>query len=573
MLLSNAYQRGRVAALALLVSLTCACHTPSGGSGHAPVANLNLTAAEEQRANALAHYGTAIALWQSQGVEAALPEYRMAFNLDPGNATLALWLAEIYRSRRDMTNALVVLDRAIAVSPKSGEPWVAKGLTYRANDDATNAVTAFLQALKLEPTHNGAVRALAETYLVLNNTNQLVVLLDQSFRQTCIEAQYWTMLGDLYGHVVRQKPSLAAHLDRNRSRLCYAKALAISPQDPDILARVRDACMDANDYAGAADAYARLIEVRPNIPKLRERLAEVYLLTGQKDKAITLYKELIKRAPGRFEFYNALGELYEDLHQPETALNYYEQSLLLNPEQPDGYLIISQVQMQLKRTDAASHTLDAWKKKFPVDWRVAYFRALLSTDEKNYTNSITAFAEAEALARETPSAKLTAQFYFNYGAAAERLGDTEKATALFRKSIALNPEFANAYNYLGYMWADKDTNLTEALTFIQKAVELTPDNGAYLDSLGWVLYKLNRPADALSHLRQATEVLEKEALEDKLDKKDRQADAVVYDHLAEVLWKLGKNTEAIAAWKRALELDPGNQSINDKLQRHSAAAK
>ena len=292
-------------------------------------------------------------------------------------------------------------------------------------------------------------------------------------------------------------------------------------------------------------------------------LAAVYLKVDQKAKAIALYKELIKRDPLRFEFYNVLGELQEADGKLEDGLNYFEQSLKLNPDQADIYVGICELQRRLKRPAAAEKTIAAWKKRFPVDWRVPYFQAFILGGNKEYAKAMTAYADAETLAHEAPQeVKLNAQFYFSYGAACERAGDLAKAASMFRKVIALDAKSANAYNYLGYMWAEKGTNLTEAVELIQKAVALEPDNGAYLDSLGWAFHKLGRDAEALPQLRHAVELLDKDA---KRDKEDHQDDAVVYDHLADVLLKLDKRAEAIVVWKRALKLDPANKEIAAKL--------
>ena len=144
--------------------------------------------------------------------------------------------------------------------------------------------------------------------------------------------------------------------------------------------------------------------------------------------------------------------------------------------------------------------------------------------------------------------------------------DKIRARSIFKG--ATDPEAAgqleesyNAYNYLGYMWADKGVHLQESLELIQEALKLDPDNGAYLDSLGWVLYRLGRYDEALPYLRHAVETLQKE---------DRQDDATVLDHLAEVLLKLGKRDEAILALKRAVQADPDNKDVAEKLQKYSA---
>ena len=103
------------------------------------------------------------------------------------------------------------------------------------------------------------------------------------------------------------------------------------------------------------------------------------------------------------------------------------------------------------------------------------------------------------------------------------------------------------------MWADKGVHLQEALDLVQKAVKLDPDNGAYIDSLGWVLFKLGRNEEALVQLRRAVDLI-----------KD---DATLCGHLADVLLKVGKTEEALTVLHHASELDPVNKEISEKLQK------
>ena len=91
-------------------------------------------------------------------------------------------------------------------------------------------------------------------------------------------------------------------------------------------------------------------------------------------------------------------------------------------------------------------------------------------------------------------------------------------------------------NYLGYMNANRGVKLEESLQLIQRALELDPENGAYLDSLGWAYFRLGRFAEAEGPLRRAAE---------------KQPGAVVLDHLGDLLKQLGRLSEAVEAWKRA----------------------
>jgi len=105
-------------------------------------------------------------------------------------------------------------------------------------------------------------------------------------------------------------------------------------------------------------------------------------------------------------------------------------------------------------------------------------------------------------------------------------------------------------------------HLEESLELIQKALKLAPDNGAYLDSLGWVLFQMGRYEEALPPLQRAVAMIQKE---------DQQEDATILDHLAEVLLKLDKRDEALAALRRAAKADPDNKDLAGKLQKYSAA--
>ncbi|MEQ1853882.1 MAG: tetratricopeptide repeat protein [Chthoniobacteraceae bacterium] len=173
------------------------------------------------------------------------------------------------------------------------------------------------------------------------------------------------------------------------------------------------------------------------------------------------------------------------------------------------------------------------------------------------------FAAVVDEAKGRNEALLDGDFYFKWGAAAEQAGQVEKAAELLRKSIALNPEAPEAYNYLGYMWVDTGQNVEEAGQLIRKAVEISPENGAYLDSLGWYYFKAEKFVDAKKQLLAAIDRL-------------TEPDPVVYDHLADACERLGQLGEAIQYWEQALKLkaeSPGRiqQKIDAARQKQAEA--
>jgi len=115
----------------------------------------------------------------------------------------------------------------------------------------------------------------------------------------------------------------------------------------------------------------------------------------------------------------------------------------------------------------------------------------------------------------------------------------------FKKVLKINPDNADALNYLGYTWVDRGENLEEAFDMIRKAVELQPNSGAIVDSLGWAHYKLGQYSEARRKLEDAVAL--------------SPSSATIVDHLGDVYWKLGRFREAGYQWERALEFDPTDE--------------
>jgi len=138
------------------------------------------------------------------------------------------------------------------------------------------------------------------------------------------------------------------------------------------------------------------------------------------------------------------------------------------------------------------------------------------------------------------------------GVSYQETGNFEKAEYHLRKAIELAPHHEEAHNALGYLFAENGTNLDEAVTLVKKALRKSPQNGAYLDSLGWAYYKQGKLNEALTELEKA------------LDYMPESAD--VQDHLGDVYIKKGLKQKAVAMWQKAVQLEPDNMKIREKLR-------
>jgi Flp pilus assembly protein TadD len=161
-----------------------------------------------------------------------------------------------------------------------------------------------------------------------------------------------------------------------------------------------------------------------------------------------------------------------------------------------------------------------------------------------------------AIARSNPSEQRNWTLYYSRGIALERANLWQRAEADFLKALELSPEQPHVLNYLGYSWVEHGVNLDRARKMLERAVELRPNDGYIVDSLGWVLFRTGDFKGATERLEHAVEL--------------RPQDATINDHLGDAYWKVGRHTEARFQWSRALSLDPEPElvdSIKTKIAR------
>jgi tetratricopeptide (TPR) repeat protein len=183
---------------------------------------------------------------------------------------------------------------------------------------------------------------------------------------------------------------------------------------------------------------------------------------------------------------------------------------------------------------------------------IEYYSAMAYGELKDYPQALRHYTSAELIGKTSDTNRLNHIFYFQFAAALERNKQLEESEKYFRKCLELSPDFAEALNYLGYMWVEQGVKLEEARKFIEKAVKMEPDNGAYLDSLGWLYFKLNQPEKGLKPILRSIE-------------KTKEPDATLYEHLGDIYRALKQPAKAREAWKKSIEVEP-SEAIEIKLR-------
>src|SRR5439155_6390236 len=204
-----------------------------------------------------------------------------------------------------------------------------------------------------------------------------------------------------------------------------------------------------------------------------------------------------------------LGAIAYADKKPAEAVEHFSKTILLSPDFAQAYYDLALAQVSLNKTSDALATLGKARQKFSQNFVLELLTAMAFNAQKAYPEALQHYTAAEVIAKATDAKRLNEDFYFHVGATCEHKGDYAKAEKYFEKCLQLAPNFAEALNYLGYMWAERGTNLDKARELIEKALKVEPKNAAYLDSLGWVLFKLSQPKEALPFVLKAAELSDK----------------------------------------------------------------
>jgi tetratricopeptide (TPR) repeat protein len=465
-------------------------------------------------------------------------QFKQAIKLDPGSEEAVTNLAYLYNDEGDTKRALETL-KALPESGRSSKIYAALGATYEKQKDYKSAVAAYEQALKLDKENLDAMRGLAQN---LANDNQVDAALaqykavqdaDPQDPQAAVEmSKLYRRMGKL--DLAMESLKKAEPLSQDTMEIAYNEALILEAQ---------------GKYDDAAAALQKLVT--------RTTSSDGNYSAGERSN--------------RALFLERLGNIYRESARPQLALDSFRKMLDLGgDESARGYQELVDTYREQKQWQEATRTAQEAVNKLPDDKNLKMTLAIQLADDgkadeaiklgksaingsqddrETYLSLAQLYArlkrwkEAEDAVNEAskrisrPEEKEYVQYF--QGSLYERQKRYDEAEQAFRQVLQQNPNNSTTLNYLGYMLADRNTHLEEALTLIKKAVSLEPQNPAYLDSLGWVYFKLGNYDLAEENLRKASE--------------KTPNDATIQDHLAEHYARTGRLKLAVNHWERALD--------------------
>ncbi len=465
-------------------------------------------------------------------------EFTTAVKLQPFSEEAVTTLAYLYNEEGNSGKAAQILS-TVPDADRTGRLYSALGYTYEQQKEYKKAIEAYRKAVDLDHDNLDAVRGLAQNLMYDGQT-------DAALQQ-------------------------------------YKAIIEADPQDPQTYMRMAEIYRRNGKFDQALDALKRAQNYVQDSLEVSYNMAVVYQAQGRFDDATQILQDLVKktdRADGKYNsgernnrsiFLERLGGIYRDAGRYQLAVDTFRKMLDLGDENssrayqeivdtyreakmwqqattaaqeaatklPNDRSLKLTLAAQLADTGEADRGLNEAKsmlKGTPDDREVYLTLANMSSRLRRYKEAEEYVAKAAGISTK-PDEKAYA--WFVWGSIFERQKKYEPAEEMFRKALASDQRNPMVLNYLGYMLADRGVRLEEALGYLKKAVQIEPQNGAYLDSLGWAYFKLGDYDSAEDNLRRASERM--------------NSDPTIQDHLGELYAKTGRLKLAAAHWERAIE--------------------
>ncbi len=510
----------------------------------------------KRRASAHAHYANGIILDLQNSRTRALAEYRQAALLAPENEYLVWEVSRKFLAARQPEVAIELLTFGADRAGASGLAWARLAAIQLQAGDNADAIKSAREAIRRSPEVLQGHQTLFLAELQGNDPGEALKVLERAEPQGTGNAEFLIQLSELYGLMAVHHPTDRELFQARRANL-LEQADALFIESDMLKLRLADGWADLGQSDRAAEIYQELLETMPDAPGMRDvirsKLTEAYLQGKDPARARGQLERLLKRDPTNVRACYLLGTLAYESRDYEAARDYFRRVTLLQPGFEPAYYDLAGVLLNLDLTDQADEVVALARHKFPQSFAMEMLSAMVHLQRGEASLALPHFTAAEITAQALSPERLTYFFYFQFAVAEEQDSDLASAERHLKKCLELNPDFAPAQNYLGYLWAERGEHLEDALDLVEKAVASEPENAAYLDSLGWVLFKLDRREEALEVLLRALEHLEK-------------PDATVYDHVGDVYESLNQPQRSVEYWIQSYELNP-TDSVLEKLER------
>ena len=447
--------------------------------------------------------------------------------LDPKSADAQKVLAEMYIASGNLAKARPIVKKILESEESKGDGFLYLNNILSRVENKTNALRFIVDIAKPYPNMVEAHFAVAHTAHMAGN---------ETIRDR--ELKIVDSLDPKWETSILFKGAILFQQDPNQAIDEYKKFINKNPKSNSVRLELAKALVQTEKYAEAKQHFEQLVNSPLASSDLSLTVALLALESGDDLVAEKYLKQALERKhPNPDQIYMYLARIYAQREDLANVLNWVEK-ISAGPMFVDSRIFAAQSIRAKNGISDAINYLDQFKSLDRQEkLKFLQLKTSFLYNDNQYQQAINLMLSEEENYNDS------AEFYFDFGLLYEKNKDFESMEKHLKKAISLKPDYAIAYNALGYSYADRNIKLDDAKKYIEIALSIDPQNHYILDSMGWVYFRLGNYDIAYEFITKAYTI---------------QEDPEIAAHLGEVLWKQGKQNEAISIWQSSLEKFPEN---------------
>ncbi len=464
---------------------------------------------------------------RDQNTEKAVEAAEDLVRINPDSVEALLLLIDLKKDTMEEKELIDTLNRVLSLDPENKEAFLRLGKTYLEKEAFEESRELFEKMTEQFPDYYVAFYYLGEIYMAIKDYEraQLQFLKTIELEPDLIEPRLQLI------ECLKQGPDPGG--EKNQMILDYYKEI-LDMESDNIRARMG---LGLHYYknrmrAEAGDIFmdlGRSIEKNPHIAVI---VVDDYIGKKKYQDAVIIFSEMLKANPGSSTLNFFTGMAYETKGDFKSAVFYLKKIKPDYPQYKKALIRIAYLHRQMNESQAARAFLEDKIRAFPDDIDLITFLASFYEQDGMFEKAFDILNQGlDRLPENT-------NLLFKLGAVQDKAGLKEEGISTMTKILQIDPDDAGALNYIGYTWADQGIRLNEALTMIQKAHDLKPDDGYITDSLGWVYYRMGDYEKSVIYLQEAADLTDYET--------------IIADHLGDALQKTGQIEKALETYEKAI---------------------
>ena len=361
-------------------------------------------------------------------------------------------------------------------------------------------------------------------------------VLEKVVKQDSTQINALLVLGNLY----------EVQKDTANAIKTYKNILSLDPMNEDVLNRIYRILRSQGNWQEIESIYKDILESSRENTQVRLILAETYYFQEKNDAARAVLAPVLADENYRFAAFELLGRIAFDREDFEEAEQYFISLTEETPQNRFSWLFLALIYNRQNQYQKSLSVLEQSLNihQDDIDLLAMYGSTLSQVGRDR--DALPPLEKALALNNEN-TATIT-----SIAAVYDKLEMWEKSDSLYKKALINNPKNALLLNNFSYSLTQRNLELEKALEMVNTALEMDPDNGAYLDTKGWIYYKLGNFEEAKRYIQKALD--------------SREDSAEVLEHMGDIYYQLGQLEDAKNFWQKALEKDPQNIELTQKIQ-------